>query len=345
MPMIFTCRNGFRMRPGFYSGSVPKVAYTPAHRIIHYPSEARANVCDSFEMRSFLIFACLCAIAHAQFPSSFGTPRNQGSFSQQGFGSQAFKPSYNQAPAQNRFDTQPQVKQSAGSCREANERYPVSGSCDRYVECINGTAEEKLCPDGLRFNPNVNFNVYPCQYPNEVACLERSALQPAQPTDECPHQFAYLKLGDAKNCSGFRSCVNGVAYDFVCPEGLAFSSESYRCEWPDQVQDCDAEAFLGFRCPAVPTTKELGEPAGYRFYRSDTNCQKFFLCIDGRPRALSCGGDNAFDELTSTCVLADEISVCPNELRAAAARSREEEKQREAQEEKLRSKIPQKRRF
>lgn len=41
----------------------------------------------------------------------------------------------------------------------------------------NGTAEEKTCPDGLRFNPNLNFNVYPCQYPNEVACLERSALR------------------------------------------------------------------------------------------------------------------------------------------------------------------------
>ena len=65
--------------------------------------------------------------------------------------------------------------------------------------------------------------------------------EPAQPTADCPHQFGYFKTGDARNCSGFRNCVNGVGYDFTCPEGLAFSSDSYRCEWPDETQDCDAE--------------------------------------------------------------------------------------------------------
>ncbi|XP_037300839.1 protein obstructor-E [Manduca sexta] len=234
--------------------------------------------------RIFLILACACAVAFAQYSGP-------------------------------------------GVCKELNERHPVSGSCDRYIECINGTAEEKLCPDGLRFNPNVNFDVYPCQYPNEVACLERSALQPPQPTADCPHQFGYFKIGDARNCSGFRTCVNGVGYDFVCPDGLAFSSETYRCEWPDEVADCDAEAFVGFRCPEVPISKELGPPAGFRFYGSDNDCQKYFLCIDGRPRVLSCGGESGFDELTSSCVSADEVPTCPPELKAAAANTKELQKQ------------------
>lgn len=73
-------------------------------------------------------------------------------------------------------------------------------------------------------------------------------LEPPQPTAECEHQFGFLKLGDARNCSGFRSCVNGVAFDFTCPEGLAFSSESYRCEWPDEVPDCDAEGLSPYYC-------------------------------------------------------------------------------------------------
>lgn len=222
----------------------------------------------------------------------------------------------------------------------------MSGSCDRYNECVNGAFEEKLCPDGLRFNPSVRDDVYPCQYPSEVPCLERSSLQPAQPTADCPHQFGLFKLGDARNCSGFRNCVNGVGFDFTCPEGLAFSSETYRCEWPDEVADCDAEAFLGFRCPEVPVSRELGPPVGYRYYRSDANCQKYFICIENRPRALSCGGDSAFDELTSTCVSADEVSSCPPELRASAARSREEEKQRLAKEVSFNAKpLQQKRRY
>ncbi|XP_014369504.2 protein obstructor-E isoform X2 [Papilio machaon] len=241
--------------------------------------------------------------------------------------------SYVQAPDQ--YESQSAPKASNIRCVEKNERYPVPGSCDRYIECLNGTAEEKLCPDGLRYNPNVRFNVYPCQYPTDVPCLARSSLQPAQPTADCPHQFGYFKIGDAKNCSGFRNCVNGIGYDFTCPEGLAFSSDTYRCEWPDQVTDCDAEAFLGFKCPEVPISKELGPPAGYRFYRSAADCQKYFLCIDGKPRGLSCGGYSAFDEVTGSCVAADDIEACPAELKSAAARSRVAEEQRRAVEEEL----------
>ncbi|XP_013167121.1 PREDICTED: uncharacterized protein LOC106117381 isoform X1 [Papilio xuthus] len=240
--------------------------------------------------------------------------------------------SYVQAPDQYESQSAPKVNVR---CVEKNERYPVPGSCDRYIECLNGTAEEKLCPDGLRYNPNVRFNVYPCQYPTDVPCLARSSLQPAQPTADCPHQFGYIKIGDAKNCSGFRNCVNGVGYDFTCPEGLAFSSDTYRCEWPDQVTDCDAEAFLGFKCPEVPISKELGPPAGYRFYRSAADCQKYFLCIEGKPRGLSCGGYSAFDEVTGSCVAADDIEACPAELKSAAARSRVAEEQRRAVEEEL----------
>lgn len=47
---------------------------------------------------------------------------------------------------------------------------------------------------------------------------------------------------------------------------------------------------------------------------------------------MYCGGDSAFDELTSTCVSADEVAQCPEELRTHAAQTREEEQQRLAKE-------------
>ncbi|XP_045507827.1 chondroitin proteoglycan-2-like isoform X2 [Colias croceus] len=234
------------------------------------------------------------------------------------------------APADQYEEQSAPISLSSKTCIEKNERYSIPGSCDRYIECLNGTAEEKTCPDGLRYNPNVKFNVYPCQYPIDVPCLGRSALQPAQPTDECPHQFGYFKIGDRSNCGKFKNCVNGVAYEFNCPEGLAFSSDTYRCEWPDLVSDCDAEAFLGFRCPEVPISKELGPPAGFRFYRSQEDCQKYFICIDGRPRRLACGGYTAFDDLSESCVAADEVSSCPLELRNRAETSRKAETQRQS---------------
>lgn len=62
------------------------------------------------------------------------------------------------------------------SCPDRNGRYPVTNQCDAYIECNNGVAEEKLCPEGLVYNPNAGFN-YPCGYPIDVDCAGRPNLR------------------------------------------------------------------------------------------------------------------------------------------------------------------------
>lgn len=83
----------------------------------------------------------------------------------------------------------------------------------------------------------------------------------------------------------------------------------------------------------------------YYYYRADNNCQKYFLCIGSKPRVLFCGSNTAYDELTNTCVSADEVAACPQELRAQAARVREEEKQLLAKELEFNAKTTNKRRY
>lgn len=72
------------------------------------------------------------------------------------------------------------------------------------------------------------------------------SAEQAQPTDECPHQFGYYRLGDSKNCGQFMNCANGRGYVFDCPEGLAFNQATYQCDWPDLVAECDAEGKIIF---------------------------------------------------------------------------------------------------
>lgn len=91
------------------------------------------------------------------------------------------------------------------------------------------------------FNDKSSVFAFPCQYPIDVSCENRAKLQPAQSTEECPHQFGYFRLGDISHCGQFMNCVDGRGYTFDCPEGLAFSKDTYRCDWPDEVPDCDAE--------------------------------------------------------------------------------------------------------
>ena len=41
----------------------------------------------------------------------------------------------------------------------------------------DGVGEEKVCPDGLRFNEKASLFTYPCQYPIDVDCGSRTLLQ------------------------------------------------------------------------------------------------------------------------------------------------------------------------
>lgn len=105
------------------------------------------------------------------------------------------------------------------------------------------------------------------------------------------------------------NCADGRGYTFDCPDGLAFNQETYRCDWPDQVPDCNAEKFLGFSCPPDPKVAGLGQ-SEIRFYRSPSSCQKYFVCLEGRPRMYNCGEGNAFNDLINGCDGAENVTNC-----------------------------------
>ncbi|XP_017791184.1 PREDICTED: chondroitin proteoglycan 2-like [Habropoda laboriosa] len=199
------------------------------------------------------------------------------------------------------------TKQASASCPERNGRFPNPTQCDAYVECIEGVPEDKLCPEGLVFNPDARFN-YPCGYPIDVDCQGRPNRQPAQSTEICPHQYGYFKVGDHQNCGQFMNCADGRGHIFDCPEGLAFNAATYRCDWPDQVPDCDAEAFLGFRCPDELKNPNLRD--GIHLYRSHLDCQRYYICVNGRPRLQNCGKGKAFNEDINTCDDAENVTNC-----------------------------------
>ncbi|CAG9769596.1 unnamed protein product [Ceutorhynchus assimilis] len=242
-------------------------------------------------IRLFVVVATVFVGVYCQFNNGFNNNNN-----------------YNQRRQQNNNYQPRQVQSLSASCPEANGTFPTR-TCDGYIQCTNGVAEEKLCPDGLLFNAQNGPHGYPCQYPLEVDCTGREQTQPAQATDECPHQFGYFKIGDQNNCGKFKNCVDGRGFEFDCPEGLAWNSETYRCDWPDQVSDCDAEAYLGFTCP--PDARQFGlGPEEYRFFRSPQDCQRYFICIESKPRLYNCGEGLAFNDLINACDDVENVTGC-----------------------------------
>lgn len=85
--------------------------------------------------------------------------------------------------------------------------------------------------------------------------------------------------------------------DFFC---------KFQCDWPDSVPDCDAEAFLKYKCPPENRTGGSGE---IKFYKTN-DCQKYFRCKNGRPRLLVCGNGTAFEQTLSRCEAAQNVTGC-----------------------------------
>ncbi|XP_004928563.1 protein obstructor-E-like [Bombyx mandarina] len=194
-------------------------------------------------------------------------------------------------------------------CKARNGYYKTDANCDTYIECRDYQATNMICPDGLHFNPSVEWPAYPCGYPVEVTCVGRGSIQPAQTTPDCPHQYGIFKHPNASptNCGQYRTCVGGRAFDMVCPPGLAFNPDFSRCDWADLVPSCDAEKFLGFTCPPAPLDA-IGNPLNNVInYKYEGNCYYFFSCEQNRARLLSCDIGLAFDPTTGRCVDADRV--------------------------------------
>lgn len=193
----------------------------------------------------------------------------------------------------------------SGNCVDPNGRYAIASQCDAYVQCKDGAANETLCSDGLLFDDEAAPEQFPCKYPIEVECKARGALQPAQPTEQCPHQFGYFRLGDPANCRTYLNCANGIATVVKCPLGLAFDETSYICDWPDNVLNCDAEAYLGFRCPSG---------SDQQFYKTN-NCKHYFSCPNGKPRLNACPSGFAFSEELAQCTEIQNVAGCDYALK------------------------------
>lgn len=64
-------------------------------------------------------------------------------------------------------------------------------------------------------------------------------------------------------------------------------------------------AYLGFSCPPIDNQFYSIET---RFFRSPNDCQRYFICVEGRPRLQNCGEGNAFNELINACDAAENVT-------------------------------------
>ena len=76
-----------------------------------------------------------------------------------------------------------------------------------------------------------------------VDCGERTELQPAVSSVQCPRRNGYFSHEDPEVCDRFYNCVEGVANPVTCPSGLIYDDYQGTCTWPDSAQrkGCEKE--------------------------------------------------------------------------------------------------------
>lgn len=197
-----------------------------------------------------------------------------------------------------------QLTHAQSKCPSPNGYFADSSRCDKYVECREGVAEDKICPDGLLFNVEAAPFRFPCDYPVEVECSSRAQppLEKSGPSGNCIRRWGMFRVGsDAGDCGRYVNCVRGKEFSFECPIGLAWHPTSWRCDWPDNVDSCDSEKFLGFTCPAPAIVDGVPSEVDTQ-HRNPKDCALYFVCIAGKnPRLHGCQDRKVFNPAINTC--------------------------------------------
>merc|ERR1712127_309291 len=169
--------------------------------------------------------------------------------------------------------------QSNFRCPEKDGYFEDQQQCDKYYDCLDAIPEERLCPDGLVFDP-FSRKREPCDHYFNVDCGDRLELQPARgPSDLCPR-------------------LNGV------------------CNWPEVTdrQECKADAYetaSGFSCPEKPDSDEFGQVDPHPKFADPDDCAKFFICLNNiSPREQGCELGLVFNETTLQCDAPENVPEC-----------------------------------
>jgi len=138
-----------------------------------------------------------------------------------------------------------QPAQSIGDekCARLNGFYefPPEISCQKFYHCLEGTAYEKTCPEGIIFDRGT------CVHPDMSArpdCAAHTVLD-----FKCPNmnkRFERLRFGDhdrfshPKDCRKFFICLmDGKPRLGGCPLGKVFNNRTGFCDNPRSVPSCE----------------------------------------------------------------------------------------------------------
>lgn len=202
------------------------------------------------------------------------------------------------------------------TCPAKDGTFEDTRQCDKYYECFDGIAEERLCLDGLVFDPYSNKRE-PCDHYFNVDCGDRLELQtPRGTSDLCPRLNGFYAHPNPGVCNVFYACVEGVAEEYTCSPGLWFDEFRGVCNWPTETERFDCNASLastasGFTCPNNIPSDRFGIADPHPKYPDENDCAKFYVCLNGvTPREQGCELGLVYNTQTKACDSPKNVPEC-----------------------------------
>ncbi|XP_076351960.1 protein obstructor-E-like [Tachypleus tridentatus] len=174
--------------------------------------------------------------------------------------------------------------------------FPHEQYCDYYYECKDGIKTLQECPNGLVFRGKRRGLYENCDYPKRAGCPDgiRTIGQSPIETDHC--KWLWGRFQHETSCRRFWECWNGTETLHNCPFSLLYNNEIEACDWPSNVQGCQAH----------PVCREVQHGP----IPIPSRCVIYWFCNNGFPQLYRCASGLAFSPTTLNCEYAQTVPGC-----------------------------------
>lgn len=125
---------------------------------------------------------------------------------------------------------------------------------------------------------------------------------------QCPMHNGFY--AHERNCDMYYECKNGTKHEGICPDGLVYDdrqpADKLVCDLPFQI-DCS------YRKALQPPLSAPHCPRLWGMYAHETDCTKFWNCVDGHAHSFYCPEGLAYNQYSAHCDWPDLVDGCSPE--------------------------------
>lgn len=183
------------------------------------------------------------------------------------------------------------------------QRFHNPLNCAEYFECQNNQRMGRSCNNGQLFSQQF----LTCVPYSAANCGSRRIPETSRPQQNgisvpCENPGIYIRAHPLPCQSTYFICINGNMMQHACANGIVFNPDTLQCDFARNT-GCDL-----IRTPQIP---RIGiDCSSQRFSPHLTNCNQYFICINGIPQLMTCPFNQIWNNNRAKCEVISFDNEC-----------------------------------